>query len=86
VDPEECEVERWREDVAAYTLASHLYWIVWALVQATVSDIDFDYAEYARMRWVEYHRWDAARTPLPHPAEKAEVEVPLDALVGIGVE
>lgn len=31
-------------------LASHLFWGSWALVQAQLSSIDFDYAGYAQRR------------------------------------
>lgn len=31
-----------------------LYWGIWALIQATISQIDFDYASYAVVRLGEY--------------------------------
>jgi hypothetical protein len=34
-------------EVNLYALVSHFYWAIWALVQASVSDIDFDYMSYA---------------------------------------
>ena len=36
-----------------------LYWGIWALIQATISDIDFDYAAYAERRLGEYRAWRA---------------------------
>lgn len=33
------------------------YWGVWALIQATISQIDFDYASYAEVRLDEYWSW-----------------------------
>lgn len=33
------------------------YWGIWALIQATISDIDFDYASYAETRLGEYWAW-----------------------------
>lgn len=36
-----------------------LYWGIWALIQATISQIDFDYAEYAEIRLGEYFAWRA---------------------------
>jgi len=33
------------------------YWGVWALIQATISQIDFDYASYADLRLGEYWAW-----------------------------
>lgn len=44
----------------AFSLASHVYWGIWALIQARYSPIDFDYIEYSFMRWREYHRRKAA--------------------------
>lgn len=35
------------------------YWGVWALIQATISQIDFDYASYAEVRLGEYWAWKA---------------------------
>lgn len=39
-----------------FALASHVYWGVWAIVQARYSPIDFDYMSYSSMRWAEFHR------------------------------
>ncbi|KAL6718114.1 hypothetical protein ACLMJK_004201 [Lecanora helva] len=36
-----------------------LYWGIWALIQATISQIDFDYASYAETRLGEYWAWRA---------------------------
>ena len=38
-----------------------LYWGIWALIQATISTIDFPYAEYAETRLAEYFAWRAER-------------------------
>ncbi|KAK5159897.1 hypothetical protein LTS14_002003 [Recurvomyces mirabilis] len=42
------------------------YWGIWALIQATISQIDFDYATYADLRLGEYWSWkgemDGSRT------------------------
>ena len=35
------------------------YWGIWALIQATISQIDFDYATYAELRLAEYFDWRA---------------------------
>ncbi|KAL3427961.1 ethanolamine [Phlyctema vagabunda] len=35
------------------------YWGIWALIQATISQIDFDYASYAEVRLGEYFAWRA---------------------------
>lgn len=37
------------------------YWGIWALIQATISQIDFDYASYAEIRLGEYWSWKAER-------------------------
>lgn len=39
----EGDVELWRAWVTKFTLASHLFWGVWAFLQACHSSIDFDY-------------------------------------------
>ncbi|CAG8560293.1 1434_t:CDS:2 [Funneliformis mosseae] len=43
-------------EVNKFALASHFYWGLWALVQAQLSDIDFDYMEYAVLRFKEYYK------------------------------
>ena len=39
-----------------YALAAHQYWGTWALMQARWSQIEFDYMDYAKLRWGEYMR------------------------------
>ncbi|CAN6217788.1 unnamed protein product [Urochloa humidicola] len=39
-----------------FRLASHIYWALWALIQANVSPIDFDYLEYFFLRYGEYKK------------------------------
>ncbi|KAK9100796.1 hypothetical protein Scep_024226 [Stephania cephalantha] len=39
-----------------YRLASHLYWALWALIQANTSSIDFDYLGYFFLRYDEYKK------------------------------
>ncbi|KAF1826162.1 ethanolamine kinase [Dissoconium aciculare CBS 342.82] len=36
-----------------------LFWGIWALIQAQISEIDFDYASYAELRLSEYWSWKA---------------------------
>ncbi|KAG0039641.1 Ethanolamine kinase 1 [Gryganskiella cystojenkinii] len=50
------EVEQLYREVNKFALASHFYWGVWALVQAQLSDIDFDYMPYAALRFAEYFK------------------------------
>ena len=42
--------------VNQFSLASHLMWGIWALVQAKFSAIDFDFIDYAMQRLNEYSR------------------------------
>jgi ethanolamine kinase len=50
------ELESLCVEANAFALLAHFYWTVWALVQASVSDIDFDYLDYAKLRFSEYLR------------------------------
>ena len=45
------------QDVDRYRGMPGLYWGIWALIQATISRIDFDYASYAEVRLGEYWAW-----------------------------
>ncbi|KAK4784912.1 hypothetical protein SAY86_001601 [Trapa natans] len=40
----------------AYMLASHIFWALWALIQAKMSPIDFDYLEYFFLRYNEFKK------------------------------
>jgi len=42
-------------EVNRHALISHLMWTVWSLVQSKVSDIEFDYLQYAKQRMEGYH-------------------------------
>eukprot|EP00762_Andalucia_godoyi_P001533 ANDGO_00294.mRNA.1 putative ethanolamine kinase A len=44
----------WRKRVLKFSLAAHLYWSLWALVQSSFSSIDFDFASYAEHRTKNY--------------------------------
>lgn len=50
------------------------YWGIWALIQAQISLIDFDYASYAEIRLGEYWAWKEESSGL---REKSGREVPL---------
>lgn len=52
-------VNRLFHEVDAYRGVPGLYWGIWALIQATISQIDFDYASYAGVRLQEYWDWRA---------------------------
>lgn len=53
----EAEVEELFEHVEHYRGVPGFYWGIWALIQAQISLIDFDYASYAEVRLGEYHAW-----------------------------
>lgn len=52
-------VDRLSWEVDVYRGVPGLYWGIWALIQATISQIDFDYASYAEVRLQEYWDWRA---------------------------
>lgn len=39
-----------------FSLASHMYWGTWAILQARYSPIAFDYLGYVALRWGECRR------------------------------
>jgi len=43
-------------EVNNFALASHFFWAIWALVQAKISDIEFDFLQYGIDRLKEYFR------------------------------
>lgn len=54
---EEAEVRRLFDEVDIFRGIPGFYWGIWALIQATISQIDFDYASYAEIRLGEYWAW-----------------------------
>jgi hypothetical protein len=54
--PSKDEINRLYDEANVFSLLSHYYWGLWGLIQAMVSDIDFDYMEYAVHRFSEYNR------------------------------
>ena len=54
--PSPDDLQRALDEVALFTAAAHFFWGLWALVQAAISDIDFDYMGYAILRFQQYHR------------------------------
>ncbi|KAI8816809.1 kinase-like domain-containing protein [Fimicolochytrium jonesii] len=55
----DAEVENLYKEVTKFSLAAHFFWAIWALVQAEISDLDFDYLDYAitRLNYME-SVWD----------------------------
>lgn len=49
------------DEIATWWGMPGFYWGIWAIIQATISEIDFDYAEYAEKRLSEYYRWKEGR-------------------------
>ena len=56
VDEEE-EARKLMREVDVFRGVPGFYWGIWALIQATISQIDFDYASYAEVRLGEYWAW-----------------------------
>ena len=54
---EEAEGSRLFDEVDVYRGVPGFYWGIWALIQAKISQIDFDYASYAEIRLGEYWAW-----------------------------
>ena len=50
----EREVEAWDEKVRGFLVLSHLWWGIWAIMQAKHSAIEFDYLGYSALRKAGY--------------------------------
>lgn len=75
------ELDKLCATVDQYRGTPGLYWGIWALIQAEISQIDFDYAAYAEVRLGEYFAWreeeDGSRKRVGremHPREKRLAE------------
>lgn len=55
----ERELEQLMSQVDLFRGVPGFYWGIWALIQAQISQIDFDYASYAEIRLGEYWAWKA---------------------------
>lgn len=53
-EPSEEAVEQLRLTVHKHQLLSHMHWMLWGLLFHEMSDIDWDYWNYARCRWNYY--------------------------------
>jgi ethanolamine kinase len=56
-EEEEVEAQKLFNEVDIFRGVPGFYWGIWALIQATISQIDFDYAAYAEVRLGEYWAW-----------------------------
>jgi ethanolamine kinase len=54
---EGAETGRLFDEVDVFRGVPGFYWGIWALIQAKISQIDFDYASYAEIRLGEYWAW-----------------------------
>jgi ethanolamine kinase len=53
----EADVDQLFDQVDLFRGVPGFYWGIWALIQAQISLIDFDYADYAEVRLGEYFAW-----------------------------
>lgn len=51
------EARKLFDEVDVFRGIPGFYWGIWALIQAKISQIDFDYASYAEVRLGEYWAW-----------------------------
>lgn len=49
------QVEQAVVEANLFSLASHMWWGVWAILQARYSLIDFDFLDYSQLRWKQYY-------------------------------
>ncbi|CAL8318744.1 unnamed protein product [Lota lota] len=61
------EVEVLYVQVNRFTLASHYFWGLWALIQASLSTIDFDFLGYAVLRFNQYYKMKPEAMALHFP-------------------
>lgn len=73
-EEEEQEAQALFEEVDVFRAVPDFYWGIWALIQATISQIDFDYGQYAETRLGAYWDW---RAETDGTREKAGKEMPL---------
>lgn len=69
----EKEVDQLMDEVNQFRGVPGFYWGIWALIQATISQIDFDYATYAELRLKEYWDWKNLR----HENKSNPADLPL---------
>ena len=53
---DESRIDQLCVEVKKFTLASHLKWAVWSLVQAQNSQLDFNFVRYAQIRFDQYFK------------------------------
>lgn len=55
--PAESDIDSLILEIASWWGMPGFYWGIWSAIQSTISDIDFDYADYAGKRLGEYKQW-----------------------------
>ncbi|CAI5737602.1 unnamed protein product [Peronospora destructor] len=50
-DVNEHEIIKPRLEANTYSLASHMFWALWGNIQASQSEIDFDFLAYGKCRY-----------------------------------
>jgi ethanolamine kinase len=70
----DAELDELFDQVDRFRAVPGFYWGIWALIQAQISMIDFDYASYAEVRLGEYWAWKRERSG---EREKAGEQPPL---------
>eukprot|EP00475_Leptophrys_vorax_P005394 TRINITY_DN13269_c0_g1_i2.p3 TRINITY_DN13269_c0_g1~~TRINITY_DN13269_c0_g1_i2.p3 ORF type:complete len:435 (-),score=127.98 TRINITY_DN13269_c0_g1_i2:3931-5235(-) len=50
------EIDALYEEVRPWALVSHLFWGIWAVVQAKYSPIEFDFINYSKLRITGFHQ------------------------------
>lgn len=56
-DAGEDEVRKLIDEIALFYGMPGFYWGIWAMIQSEISQIDFDYADYGKLRLEEYWDW-----------------------------
>jgi len=49
-------IQRAVAEANVFALAAHQYWGTWSIMQARWSKIEFNYLDYAKLRWNEYYK------------------------------
>ncbi len=70
----EAEAHKLNEEVDLWRGIPGFYWGIWAIIQSVISQIDFDYADYAVVRLGEYYSW---RAEVDGSRAASGVEMPL---------
>jgi choline/ethanolamine kinase len=50
----QADVDKLREEVKEFVLASHLHWVLWGLLSAKLQDVEFDFMGYSKQRFSLY--------------------------------